>query len=111
MVPETYYDLKFDWDLIVSSFAQQYGIRLYYEYENISCQEFRQLLTGLNGDTSLGYVVQTRAETDPKKIRQMTKKEKEIRTEWANFKRKNNKNKTIELKGENITKIFSQMFR
>ena len=48
MVPETYYDLKFDWDLIVSSFAQQYGIRLYYEYEHISCQEFRQLLTGIN---------------------------------------------------------------
>lgn len=111
MVPETYYDLKFDWDLIVSSFAQQYGIRLYYEYERISCQEFRQLLTGINSDTPLGYVVQTRAETDVKKIRQMTKKEKEIRTEWADFRNKNNKNKTIELKGDDISKIFSQMFR
>lgn len=97
--------------MIVSSFAQQYGIRLYYEYENISCQEFRQLLSGLNGDTPLGYVVQIRSETDNKKIRQMTKKEKEIRSEWAEFRRKNNKIKKIELKTEDISKIFSKMFR
>lgn len=96
--------------MIVSSFAQQYGIRLYYEYENISCQEFRQLLSGLNGDTPLGYVVQIRSETDNKKIRQMTKKEKEIRSEWAEFRRKNNKIKKIELKTEDISKIFSKMF-
>lgn len=102
--------MKFDWDLIVSSFAQQYGIRLYYEYEKIPCQEFRQLLSGLNGDTPLGYVVQIRSETDNKKIRQMTKKEKDIRSEWAEFRRKNNKNKKIELKTEDISKIFSKMF-
>lgn len=96
--------------MIVSSFAQQYGIRLYYEYENISCKEFRQLLSGLNGDTPLGYVVQIRSETDNKKIRQMTKKEKEIRSEWAEFRRKNNKIKKIELKTEDISKIFSKMF-
>lgn len=96
--------------MIVSSFAQQYGIRLHYEYENIPCQEFRQLLSGLNGDTPLGYVVQIRAETDSKRIRQMTQKEKEIRTDWAKFREKNNKNKTIELKTEDISKIFSKMF-
>ncbi len=96
--------------MIVSSFAQQYGIRLYYEYENIPCQEFRQLLSGLNGETPLGYVVQIRAETDSKKIRQMTQKEKDIRTDWAKFREKNNKNRTIELKTEDISKIFSKMF-
>lgn len=96
--------------MIVSSFAQQYGIRLYYEYENIPCQEFRQLLSGLNGETPLGYVVQIRAETDSKKIRQMTKKEKEIRTEWAKFREKNNKNRTIELETKDISKVFSKMF-
>lgn len=96
--------------MIVSSFAQQYGIRLYYEYENIPCQEFRQLLSGLNGETPLGYVVQIRAETDSKKIRKMTKKEKEIRTEWAKFREKNNKNRTIELETKDISKVFSKMF-
>lgn len=97
--------------MIVSSFAQQYGIRLYYEYENISCQEFRQLLSGLNGDTPLGYVVQIRSETDSKKVREMTKSEKELRRKWNDFKLKNNVQKRIELKSEDISKVFSKMFK
>lgn len=103
--------MKFDWDLIVSSFAQQYGIRLYYEYDNISCEEFRQLLSGLNGDTPLGYVVQVRAEKDPKKIRKMTAHEKKIRSDWAALKSKNKKSQKVELKTEDISKVFSKMFR
>ena len=103
--------MKFDWDLIVSSFAQQYGIRLYYEYENMSCEEFRQLLSGLNGDTPLGYVVQTRAEKDPKKIRKMTAHEKKFRSDWVAVKSTNNKAKRVELKTEDISKVFSKMFR
>lgn len=103
--------MKFDWDLIVSSFAQQYGIRLYYEYENMSCEEFRQLLSGLNGDTPLGYVVQTRAEKDPKKIRKMTAHEKKIRSDWVAFKTKSKIQQKVELKTEDISKVFSKMFR
>ena len=103
--------MKFDWDLIVSSFAQQYGIRLYYEYENMSCEEFRQLLSGLNGDTPLGYVVQVRAEKDPKKIRKMTAHEKKIRSDWAAFKTKSKTQQKVELKTEDISKVFSKMFR
>ena len=103
--------MKFDWDLIVSSFAQQYGIRLYYEYDNISCEEFRQLLSGLNGDTPLGYVVQVRAEKDPKKIRKMTAHEKKIRSDWVALKSKNRKSQKVELKTEDISKVFSKMFR
>lgn len=94
--------------MIVSSFAQQYGIRLYYEYETIPCEEFRQLLSGLNGETPLGYVVQIRSEKDYKKIKEMSKNEKEIREKWANFKNKNNKK--IEINAEDISKIFSKMF-
>lgn len=103
--------MKFDWDLIVASFAQQYGIRLYTEYETISCEEFRQLLVGLNGDTSLGYVVQIRSEKNPKKIKEMTAQEKKIRSEWQQFKinRKKQQDKII-LSGENINKVLSQMF-
>ena len=102
--------MKYDWDLIVSSFAQQYGIRLYYEYENISCQEFRQLLSGLNGDTPLGYVVQIRSEKNPKKIKEMSSNEKRIRDEWLNFKRKNRKDEKIYLKKEDISKVLSKFF-
>ena len=76
----------------------------------MSCEEFRQLLSGLNGDTPLGYVVQTRAEKDPKKIRKMTAHEKKIRSDWMSFKSKNNKTKKVELKVEDISKVFSKMF-
>lgn len=94
----------------MSSFAQQYGIRLYYEYEKMSCEEFRQLLTGLNGDTPLGYVVQIRAEKNHEKIKKMTEKEKKIRSDWTVFKMKNNKIPKMELKNEDISKVLSKIF-
>ena len=108
--PESYYDINFDWDLIVSSFAQQYGIRLHTEYETISCEEFRQLLVGLNGDTPLGYTVQIRSEKDSKKINQMTNKEKQIRQEWHEFCSRNKKSNKVILTGENINSVLSKMF-
>lgn len=102
--------MDFDWDDIVSSFAQQYGIRLHYEYETISCKEFQQLLTRLNGDTALGNLVRIRSEKDPKKIREMTKEEKDIRARWARFRSKQNQNQKIEVKKEDISKILSNFF-
>lgn len=78
--------------MIIASFAQQYGIRLL--KEDISVMEYRKLLTGLTGDTSLGYVVSIRSETDSEKIKNMTVKEKKLRSEWQEFisrRRKNNK--------------------
>lgn len=102
--------MKFDWELIVSSFAQQYGIRLYYEYETISCEEFRQLLTGLNGDTPLGYVVGIRAEKDPKRIKKLTAQEKKIRSDWAKFKAQNGEMKIKELNRDEISKTLSKIF-
>ncbi len=103
--------MEYDWDLIVSSFAQQYGIRLHQEMDSISHQEFIQLLVGLNGETSLGYVVQIRSEKNPKKLKEMTKKEKDIRTEWQMFRaKKNKKQQRIELKKEDINKVFGSIF-
>lgn len=96
--------------MIVSSFAQQYGIRLHNERDTISYLEYRQLLIGLNTDTPLGYVVNIRSEKDPKKIREMTKQEKKIRSDWQEFKKGKNSNNVIELKGNDINKVFSQMF-
>ena len=102
--------MKYDWDLIVSSFAQQYGIRLYYESETISCEEFRQLLAGLNGDTPLGYVVRIRSEKDPKKIKEMTASDKKIRNDWEQFCLKNKRKAKIFLKKEEISAVFSKLF-
>ena len=76
----------------------------------MSCEEFRQLLTGLNSDTPLGYVVQIRTEKNHKKIREMTVQEKKIRSDWAVFKMKNNKVPKTELKTEDISKVLSKMF-
>ena len=76
--------------------------------------EYRKLLVGINGDTPLGYVVQTRAETDPKKIKEMTAHQKKIRSEWLEFKnkmkKKNEMNNKIILTGDDITKVMSKLF-
>ena len=73
--------------------------------------EFNQLLAGINGDTPLGYIVQIRAETDNKKIREMTNHEKKIRAEWQEFKRKQQKEHVVYLSKDEIDKVFSNMFR
>lgn len=51
-----------------------------------------------------------RAEKNSKKIREMTTHEKKIRGEWFAFKSKNKNISKIELKTEDISKIFSKMF-
>ncbi len=68
------------------------------------------MLSGLNGDTPLGYTVQIRSEKNPKKIREMTNHEKEIRTKWQQFRAKSTKKEKIYLKTEDISKVFSKMF-
>ena len=93
----------------MSSFAQQYGIRLYQEYETISFLEYRQLLIGLNGETALGNVVQIRAETDRKRINEMTKQEKKIRQEWFEFRSKQKK-QLDEKKTEEVQMMLKNLF-
>jgi len=44
--------------------------------------EFINLLSGLNGDTPLGYLVRIRSEKDPKKVKNFTQMEKKIRNDW-----------------------------
>lgn len=82
--PESHYDLLFDYPLIEASFAQQYGIRLRYE-EDMSFDEFKTLLAGLNGDTPLGAVVRIRSERDSKVLKNYTPEQRRIRAEWRSF--------------------------
>lgn len=44
--------------------------------------EFSSLLSGLNGETPLGNIVRIRSEKDSKIIKNFTKEEKRIRSEW-----------------------------
>lgn len=84
--------------MIVSSFAQQYGIRLEKEKHTIKLREYRRLLIGLSGDTPLGQIINIRRETDPKKIKEMTNHEKQVRQEWIEF--KNTQKKIVDKKQE-----------
>ena len=71
--------------MIESSFAQQYGIRLRSDPE-MQWGEFISLLSGLNGDTPLGQVVEIRSTDDPERIKNMTIHQKRIRSEWQSRK-------------------------
>ncbi len=68
-------------------------------------------MAGINGDTPLGYTVQIRAETDQKRIREMTAHEKEIRRKWKEFRQKQHKENLIYVSKENIDKVLSGIFR
>lgn len=85
---QVFYDLFEDYDLIEASFAQQYGIRLRVEDE-MEWDEFATLLSGINGETPLGYVVRIRSEKDRKKVQKFTKSERKIYDDWRrNHRRK-----------------------
>src|SRR5690606_29018355 len=78
---ESYYDLRGDWHLIEASFAKQYGIRLRSE-KDMPFEEFVSLLSGLMPDTPLGQIVSIRSEKDSKVIKNFTKEQKRIHSEW-----------------------------
>lgn len=78
---EAYYDLFDDWNLIESSFAQQYGIRLRLEDE-MTWDEFSNLLSGLGSETPLGKIVGIRSEKDQKIISEWPPEIRRIRNEW-----------------------------
>lgn len=81
--PDPYYDLFEDWDLIVSSFLTQYGLRIRTkEFESVTWDEFRSLLAGIAPDTPLGRMVAIRAETDKNVIQNFTRDQKRIYDEW-----------------------------
>lgn len=85
---EAYYDLFDDWNLIESSFAQQYGIRLRLEDE-MTWDEFSNLLSGLGSETPLGKIVGIRSEKDQKIISEWPPEIRRIRNEWLGRKNKN----------------------
>ncbi len=72
-----------DWDLLVSSFLSQYGMRIHTkEFEKVSWDEFRTLLSGIAPDTVLGRVVSIRAESDPEVIKHFTSDQMRIHRAW-----------------------------
>lgn len=76
-----WYDLREDWALIESSIASQYGIRLR-QASDMPWSEFINLVTGLLPETPLGAIVKIRSEDDPKVLKQFTKDQLAIRSQW-----------------------------
>ena len=61
----------------------QYGLRLSTkEFESVSWDEFRALLSGLSPDTALGRVVAIRTETDADTIKHFTKDQRRLYDAW-----------------------------
>ncbi len=76
-----WYDIFEDWELIESSFAMQYNIRLV-EAEDMDWKEFCTLLSGIMPKTPLGQMVSIRSEEDKDVLKQFTKTQHEIRNSW-----------------------------
>ncbi len=86
-----------DWDLIVSSFLSQYGLRIRTkEFETVSWDEFKALIAGLSPETALGRVVAIRSETDKDIIKHYTKDQRRIYDDWRNREMKEMDGETFE---------------
>ncbi|MEG0133769.1 MAG: Gp15 family bacteriophage protein [Clostridium sp.] len=105
---EEWYDILEDYDLIESSFAEQYGIRLRKE-NDMSWGEFCTLLSGINEKTALGKIVSIRAEKDNKIIKEFTQEQKRIRNQWKKRNVKNMDSKDYVQAIKNFENMFKAM--
>ena len=107
-----WYNFYDDWELIESSIAQQYGIRIRNEINTISWSEVKMLISGLLGDTPLGRVIQIRSENDKEQLKNFTPDMHKIRNEWRNRQAKDKlKNEdALNRTFENMEKMLKVLF-
>ncbi|MDY3230673.1 MAG: Gp15 family bacteriophage protein [Clostridiaceae bacterium] len=99
-----------DWDLIVSSFLSQYGLRIRTrEFETVTWDEFKALIAGLSPETALGRVVAIRSETDKDIIKHYTKDQRRIYDDWRNREMKEMDEKAFEKEMACLEKMFAAM--
>ncbi len=103
---DDWYDIVDDWPLIESSFLKQYGIRLR-SIEDMPWNEFCSYLAGIMPNTPLGNIVQIRSEDNKDVLKNYTKEQKRIRTEWLNRKAKAMKSEEV----NDVIESFKQMFK
>ena len=108
----SWYDFYDDWDLIESSIAQQYGIRLRSEIETISWSEVKMLIAGLLPDTPLGKVIQIRSESNKDTLKSFTPEMHKIRNDWRNrmAKDKLKDEEALNRTFENMEKMMAVLF-
>lgn len=96
-----------DWDLIVSSFLSQYGLRIRTkEFETVSWDEFKALISGISPDTALGRIVAIRSETDKDVIKHFTRDQRQIYDEWRKREIKMSQ-ATFEKEMEGLERMFA----
>lgn len=99
-----------DFELIVSSFQSQYGIRLSRELPaGMKWNEFRDLLVGLGPDTALGRIVSIRAEENKDVLKHFTKEQRRIRNAWKTRRAKQVKQEDMDRILEGFKKAFISM--
>ena len=107
---DPYYDLFEDWDLIVSSFLTQYGLRIRTkQFESVTWDEFRSLLAGIAPETPLGRVVAIRAETDKNVIKNFTRDQKRIYDGWRNRKAESMTPETYEQQMQYLEQMMASL--
>lgn len=100
-----------DFDLIVSSFASEYGIRIYSDdFKKMKWDEFCSLISGLSPESPLGRIVQIRSENDKKVLKHFTKNQHKIRNEWHSRRFKKAPKKT-EHERDEVLKYIADGFR
>lgn len=99
-----------DWDLIVSSFLSQYGLRIRTkEFETVTWDEFKALIAGLSPETALGRVVAIRSETNKDIIKHFSKDQRRIYDDWRNREVKEMDERTFEKEMASLEKMFAVM--
>ena len=73
-----------DWDLIASSLKTQYGYSVRKEIDDLSWGELSSDIAGLNGETPLGNIIRIRSEKNPDMLKNFSREELRIRSEWLN---------------------------
>lgn len=107
---DPYYDLFGDWDLIISSFLSQYGLRIRTkEFETVGWDEFKSLLAGISPETPLGRMVAVRSETDRDVIKHFTADQKRIYDAWRNRQAEQMAPQTYERQMEYLEQMMAAM--
>ena len=76
------FDVIDDFELVIPSFQQQYGLRIRDELDRMTFTEFLLFLYALNEDTPLGKLVRVRTEKDKEQLKHFTPEMNRLRNEW-----------------------------
>jgi hypothetical protein len=79
------------------------------EFETVSWDEFKALLSGIDPETPLGRMVAIRAETDKNVIDNFSKDQKRIYNEWRNRKAETMNPATYEQEMNALEQMFASL--